>query len=129
MPLILRKPSAPTPQMAESEWNLAVALKIAPKWQWMTMLNYEYARCYEPLIRDVEQLRKSKRSSMVNSKLLLPFARYLAKHFPEFPQASWAQINEKERAARLGLFGVTPETEFYFTDSAWQAGPFPPRVP
>jgi hypothetical protein len=48
------------------------------------------------------------------------FARYLARHYPEFPNIPWAQIAAENWVERLGLFDITEETKFYFTDPAWQ---------
>ena len=89
MTLIRRKLSVPLTQKpgpVETEWNLAGALKDIPEWQWLTMLNYEYARCCEPIIKAVKLLRKAKRNPKPNEKTLPQFARYLAKYIPEFPK-------------------------------------------
>jgi len=127
MTLIRSKSSmaqTPIPPLAEAEWNLTAALKTVPEWQWLTMLNYEYARCSEPVIKAVKLLRKAKRSPKNDEKMLPQFARYLAKQFPEFPKTPWAQIVETKRVERLEWIGVTSETGFYFTDPAWQIWKF-----
>lgn len=127
MTLIRSKSSmaqTPIPPLAEAEWNLTAALKTVPEWQWLTMLNYEYARCSEPVIKAVKLLRKAKRSPKNDEKTLPQFARYLAKQFPEFPKTPWAQIAETERVERLGRIEVTAETKFYFTEPAWRTWKF-----
>jgi hypothetical protein len=124
MTLILRKPLIREPGLAEAEWNLTAALKTVPEWQWLTMLNYEYARCCRPVIKAVNLLRKAKRNPKCDDKTLPRFARYLAKNFPDFPKTPWVQIAETKRVERLEWIGVTSETGFYFTDPAWQIWKF-----
>ena len=118
------KMPAQLPALAKTEWNLAAELKKVPEWQWLTMLNYEYARCCEPVIKAVQLLRKAKRKPVVVDSMLPQFARYLARNFPEFPKTPWTQIADTKRMERLEQIGVTPETKFYFTDPAWQAWKF-----
>src|SRR5689334_14001851 len=60
-------------------------------------LNYEYARSYGPLMREVLKLRNPKN----RSKHEYYFAKYLAKNFPEFPKESWQSINPAIRRNRL----------------------------
>jgi hypothetical protein len=112
------------PTLAEAEWKLASTLKTVPEWQWLMMLNYEYARCCEPVIKAVKLLREGKHDPSGNAMSPRPFARFLVKHYPEFPGTQWAQIEEKKRVERLELFGVTPETKFYFVEPAWEAWGF-----
>lgn len=107
--------------LAEAEWNLSAGLGDIPEWQWLTMLNYEYARCSKPIIQGVKRLRSAKTQAQSSFTNPPQFARYLARIFPEFPKASWAQITENKRAERLGWFGITKETKFYMPDPAWQA--------
>jgi hypothetical protein len=105
----------------ESELNFAAVLKKIPEYQWLTMLNYEYARCYKPIIEMMDRLRQAEQNPKSNEVEPLPFARFLARIFPEFPSMPWAQIPETKRAERLGWFDVTPETKFYLPDPAWRA--------
>jgi hypothetical protein len=124
MTLDFPKSSAPlTPLLglAEIEWNLAAELKKVPEWQWLVMLNYEYARCSRLIVDAVKLLRENQTPPVTDKTQVPAFARYLAKHFPEFPQGTWPQILEAARAERLGLIGITPETEFYIKAPAWQA--------
>ena len=127
MTLIRRKNVTPLIQMpglAETEWNLASTLKTVPDWQWLTMLNYEYARCCKPVIKAVEALREWKPDQTGNENAPPSFARFLVKNYPEFPKLPWAQIAETKRVERLEWIGVTSETGFYFTEPAWQTWKF-----
>jgi hypothetical protein len=122
MALFIRKSEIePTvlPKMAKFEWDLTSTLETIPEWQWLAMLNYEYARCYKPVV-DTVKLLKSKDSNLLPNQVP-PYARYLVRQFPEFPKTSWSQILPEARIERLDRFGVTEDTKFYFTGPAWQS--------
>jgi len=118
---IIKTPPTPIPVLAECEWKLASEMKDVPEWQWLVMLNYEYARCSRLIVDAVKLLRENQTTPVIGKNQVPAFARYLAKHFPEYPQVTWRRILEAARAERLGWIGITPETEFYIKAPAWQA--------
>ena len=117
---LLRRRNAKLPErqsgLAEKEWNLLGGIEKIPDWQYLAMLNYEYARCCQSIVKDVAGYRKSGDGS----KLAYPFARFLTR-FPEFPKKPWSEIPKTERIAHLKQIGITEETRFYPTPPPWLA--------
>ncbi|HEY5346348.1 MAG TPA: hypothetical protein VIK62_08405, partial [Verrucomicrobiae bacterium] len=108
------------------EWNMKAYLDSVPDWQLVAMLNYEYTRCFEPLLEKVAWLRRYKlpvwniadrrptKNRLVNGGFMAPkvqdntpqspifnFAYYLACVFPEFPRVPWVKIPPAVRQSRL----------------------------
>ncbi len=56
-------------------------MPLIPDWQFIPMLNYEYARCHKPMLDWVKKLRTGKGD---HSRGPPAFAGYLARWWPEF---------------------------------------------
>jgi len=117
--------------LSQHEWNFKESLESVPEWQLIAMLNYEYARCYEPLLKEVEKLRlgvlpvwnladrkpeaRYKRKGNILTAIprgllknpLFDFTYYLASVFPEFPLTPWVKIPHAIREKRLADVNIS----------------------
>jgi len=111
--------------LSKTEWNVLPALGDGLEWQLVAMLNYEYARCYEPLLKEVEEFRSDKLLGLEDKKkpsIPKTFAHYLASVFPEFPQTPWCGIPTDIRQKRLRDINIDEENGIYVPRKpAWQA--------
>jgi hypothetical protein len=122
-----RSQTIPPQRISEIEWNMEVTLKGVPPWQLIAMLNYEYARSYEPILEAVDQLRNlnkavqaARKSSPQNTHP--PFAEYLVRDFPEFPHTPWVKIDPEERLKRLSKVNINEKNGLYEPrQPAWKA--------
>lgn len=109
-------------ELASEEWNLDYQGEI-PDWQLMAMLHFEYARCSKLMLQAVSAIRNPGRSKVGHSnakELILPFANYLARQFPEFPTKSWEKIDPKTRSERLAALGIDESNGLYSFSPAWE---------
>jgi len=109
-------------RLASEEWNLDYQGEI-PDWQLMAMSHYEYARCSNLMLQAVSAIRNPGRLRAGHSHtkgVILPFANYLGRQFPEFPTKPWEKIDSKIRSKRLADLGIHESNGLYSFAPAWE---------
>jgi hypothetical protein len=111
--------------LTRDEWYLNPTRCGIQDWVLLTMLNYEYARCYQPLLKMVAMLGISNSSGTPQNDPMRAFACFLAQYYPEFPGTPWAKIALSNRKKRLARFvNIKRDSPVYLQGPAWEAWKF-----